>query len=372
MTTPLKLLVVEDDENDFILLLRELERGQFEPQSRRVQNQQELERALAEQQWDVVVADYSLPSFTALAALQTVKSLDADLPFIVVSGAIGEETAVALMRAGAHDYMMKSALGRLVPAIQRELQDAETRRGRRESERALRVAHERLRALSGRMLEIQEQEKRHIARELHDEIGQVLTAVKINLQSVLLAAAGNTDMPGIAESIAAVDEALVQVRSLSLDLRPPQLDDLGLAAALRWFVDRKLRIAGVALELNLDPALDRLPAALETACFRIVQEAVTNALRHAGPRRIAVEVSRAGDAVHLIVKDDGCGFDVAGTRAAAPGTSFGLAGIEERAMLAGGRVEFRSRAGSGTEVHAWLDAADANVMRLPDDSGREV
>jgi signal transduction histidine kinase len=355
--TPLRVLMVEDEENDVLLTLRTLERGHFALSHRRVDTATGLETALDEGQWDVVIADYALPQFSGLAALEIVKTRAPDLPFIVVSGAIGEETAVALMRAGAHDYVMKSALGRLVPAITREMKDAETRRARRESEHALREAHERLRALSGRMLDIQEQEKRHIARELHDEIGQVLTAVKISLQSVLLNPEGERDTERVTDSIAVVDNALTQVRSLSLNLRPPHLDDLGLQPALRWFLDRNARVANIAVELRIDPVLGRMAPQLETACFRIVQEAVTNALRHGHPSRIAVELRLDGRTLHLAIRDDGCGFDVGSTRLEASGRSLGLAGIEERAMLAGGRSDIESWPGRGTEVRAWLEYA---------------
>jgi signal transduction histidine kinase len=360
LETPLRVLMVEDEENDVLLTLRTLERGHFALTHRCVDTAAGLEAALDAGPWDVVIADYALPRFSGLAALEIVKTRAPDLPFIVVSGAIGEETAVALMRAGAHDYVMKSALGRLVPAITREMKDAETRRARRESEHALREAHERLRALSGRMLDIQEQEKRHIARELHDEIGQVLTAVKINLQSVLLNPGGGPDTARVSDSIAVVDNALGQVRSLSLNLRPPHLDDLGLQPALRWFLDRNARIANIAFDLSIDPGLGRMTPQLETACFRIVQEAVTNALRHAHPTRIGVELWLDERTVNLAIRDDGCGFDVGPTRREASGRSLGLAGIEERAMLAGGRSDIESRPGMGTEVRAWLEYAGSD------------
>src|SRR6185436_19927248 len=120
------------------------------------------------------------------AAIEIFRQSGLDIPFIIVSGSVGEQTAVSAMKAGAHDYIMKSALGRLIPAVQRELQEAANRRGKRQSDHALREANLRLRALSSRMLEIQEQERRQLARELHDEIGQVLTAVKIDLQSQLM------------------------------------------------------------------------------------------------------------------------------------------------------------------------------------------
>lgn len=349
----LRVLVVEDSEDDALLVVRELRRGGFAPDYRRVDTAEAMRRALHAQPWDLVIADYAMPAFSGAAALEQLRASGLDIPFIIVSGAIGEETAVAAMKAGAHDFVTKGALGRLVPAVRRELQEAENRRARRDSERALLEANLRLRALSSRILDIQERERRALARELHDEIGQALTAVKINLQALLFDASLGAAARRVEASVAIVDEALRKVRGLSLDLRPPQLDDLGLAAALRWYLARQAEASGVAIELEADEALARLDPEVETACFRIAQEAVTNALRHARARRIAVRLCREGEALRLEVRDDGAGFDVGRARAAAAhGGSLGLAGMEERAALAGGRAEFVSIPGEGTVVGA--------------------
>jgi two-component system sensor histidine kinase UhpB len=139
---------------------------------------------------------------------------------------------------------------------------------------------------------------------------------------------------------------------MSLDLRPSQLDDLGLVAALRWYLDRQARIAGVTVSFSADSLPYRLDTAKETACFRIVQEAVTNALRHARASQIWVELRRRGDEISLVVRDDGAGFDVAAARGGAiAGKSLGLLSMEERAGLAGGRLDIVSNAGKGTEIH---------------------
>ena len=147
MPKPLRLLLVEDSKMDALLMTTWLERGGFQLQTRRVLNAGELSQALAGETWDVVISDYNLPTFNALDALRLFQSRNLDIPFIIVSGGIGEETAVAAMRAGAHDYVMKDNLHRLAPAVERELRETEVRKARRTAELALRDSEERYRAL---------------------------------------------------------------------------------------------------------------------------------------------------------------------------------------------------------------------------------
>jgi PAS domain S-box-containing protein len=148
MGAPLRVLLVEDSENDALLLLRQLKRGGYEPSSRRVDNAGEMAAALEDQDWDLVISDHSMPSFNSLAALDLVRGKGfVDLPFIIVSGRIGEDAAVSAMKAGAHDYLMKDNLARLNSAIERELREAEVRRRRREAEAALRDSETRFRLM---------------------------------------------------------------------------------------------------------------------------------------------------------------------------------------------------------------------------------
>jgi two-component system cell cycle sensor histidine kinase/response regulator CckA len=147
MSEPINVLLVEDNELDATLLTYELRNGGFQVNLKRVETAREMGLALQEQEWDAVVSDYKLPAFSAPKALETLKKSDQDLPFIVVSGTIGEETAVEIMRSGAHDYLMKGNLNRLAEVLRREIRDA---RGRRESQRAetaLRESEQQLRLL---------------------------------------------------------------------------------------------------------------------------------------------------------------------------------------------------------------------------------
>ncbi len=229
---------------------------------------------------------------------------------------------------------------------------------RRRASDALGNAHARLQSLSRRLLTIQETERRSLARELHDEIGQALTATKINLQALERFPDPATLGSRLRDANSIVERAIEQVRSLSLKLRPPLLDDLGLPAALRWLLDQHARRSGLRVQFVSDPFEGRLAAEVETAGFRIVQQALTNVEKHAGTRAVTVELRRVGDALHLHVRDDGRGFDVPAAHArAVHGGSLGLLSMEERAALAGGGIEWTSAPGRGTDVHAWFALA---------------
>lgn len=141
MKKPLRVLIVEDSEDDTMLLLRELRRGGYDAAFERVETSGFMKEALEKQKWDIVVSDYVLPGFSGLAALNVLKETGLDLPFIIVSGNIGEDVAVNAMKAGAHDYIMKGNLKRLVPAVERELHDAEVRHERKQTREALEFSH---------------------------------------------------------------------------------------------------------------------------------------------------------------------------------------------------------------------------------------
>ncbi|NOK61112.1 MAG: hypothetical protein GFH27_549307n95 [Chloroflexi bacterium AL-W] len=215
------------------------------------------------------------------------------------------------------------------------------------------TGREQLQGLSHRLIEVQESERRAIAGELHDEIGQALTLVKMNLQAVQEAQDSTSTAPSLSESIGIVEQALQQVRDLSLDLRPSLLDDLGLIAALRWYGARQARLAGISFHFTGHLPEERLPTMLETTCFRVAQEALTNVVRHAQAQHVWVHVYIQDTALQLTIRDDGVGFDphTAQTRAQY-GNSFGLLGMRERVAIAGGTLHITSACGEGTTVMA--------------------
>jgi len=145
MSTPLRVLLVEDSEDDAILLIRELRRGGYDPTYERVDTPEDMKASLARQTWDIVISDYVMPKFSGTAALKVLQESGIDLPFIIVSGKIGEDFAVEAMKAGAHDYLIKGKLARLTPAIERELRESEVRKGQKQTEKALLESERRFR-----------------------------------------------------------------------------------------------------------------------------------------------------------------------------------------------------------------------------------
>jgi PAS domain S-box-containing protein len=222
---------------------------------------------------------------------------------------------------------------------------------RKKTEEALEGATKRLKSLSRSLLEVKEKESTRLARELHDEIGQALTAMKINMQAAERSSEPEFVTNMVHENVRIVDRVLQQVRNLSVELHPTILDDLGLTAALRWYTDWLSQRAGFEGEVVIDGPVRKFPAEIELACFRIVQEALTNVVRHARAKHVTVALMQSNSRVTFSVKDDGAGFDVVGARAKAlKGQSLGLIGMEERALLAGGELEVRSRPHAGTEI----------------------
>ena len=224
---------------------------------------------------------------------------------------------------------------------------------RKQAEEKIKMYTDQLQTLSHRLMEVQEIERRHIAHELHDEIGQVLTAVKINLQAMRRLDKQGLHAPRLEEGIVIIDHALQQVRNLSLDLRPSMLDDLGLVSTVRWYMNRQMQRAGFVAKLVTKPLQIHLPSGLETMCFRIVQEALTNVVRHAKAKHVHVEFRQRDTELELIIRDDGIGFYVrAAQKRASRGVSFGLLGMQERVRLVGGQIEIESRPKRGTTIRA--------------------
>jgi signal transduction histidine kinase len=211
-------------------------------------------------------------------------------------------------------------------------------------------AKKRLESLSRRLIQAEEDQRRRIARELHDEIGQALTALKINVQEVV---GGNgDDRRRLAESAGIVEQVLQQVRGMALDLRPSLLDDLGLAPALQWYVRRQAERTGLYGRFVAEPEHIEADSEIASACFRVAQEALTNVARHAQARRFSVELLKHSGGLQLVVRDDGVGFDHhEALNQAIHGASFGLLGMRERVELVGGELAFVSGPGIGTEVH---------------------
>lgn len=329
---------------------------------------------LARERWpDLILLDVMLPDGNGVELCQRIKSDPALKTLFVVLLSATETSSlsqVSGLEAGADGYIARpignrELLARVQSLLRIQRGEVALRRAhdvleeqveRRTSE--LGNANAALRAISRRLVEVQENERRSLARELHDEVGQVLTGLKMILdQSLPLAApplSGRLD-----EAIALVNDLVRRMRQLSLDLRPQMLDDLGLMVALDWHFKRYTKQTGIDVDFRHSPVPARLPSHLETALYRIAQEALTNVARHARVNAVTVRLWVDDARVGIQVQDLGAGFDPAAALDAR--ASCGLAGMRERAELLGGEFSVESGPGKGALV----------TVELPRPSGGE-
>jgi signal transduction histidine kinase len=211
-----------------------------------------------------------------------------------------------------------------------------------------------LRSFSQKLVQAQEVERRSLARELHDEVAQALTAAKINLKAAM-DDAGSAISGRLQETALILDRLLGQVRQISLDLRPSMLDDLGLVPALRALLDEQARRASIEARFTAEDEPKDLEPEIQITCFRIVQEAITNALRHANATQIDVNLGRKNGNLYLVIRDNGVGFDLE-----SQSDGLGLIGIRERTALVGGRTKIVSSPSKGTTIEVVIPLVAQN------------
>ncbi len=215
------------------------------------------------------------------------------------------------------------------------------------------IAQDRLKILSRKLIEAQESERRLIARELHDEIGQTLTAIKINLQSVNKITRSVKLKSHLVDSVELVEHSLQLVRNLSLDLRPSMLDDLGLLPTLGWYLNKQSQRSGIDIKMKSISLDNMLSPEVEVTCYRVVQEAINNVIRHSDAKKVKVDLKIIDHQLKLQIHDDGKGFDVMEVRKRAlNGNSIGVLGMQERVELARGELSIYSSPENGTNVIA--------------------
>ncbi len=231
------------------------------------------------------------------------------------------------------------------------------------AQKALRESADRLQHLSRRLLKVQEEERRHLARELHDEFGQILATITLHLHAAR-GLAGAAARPRLDECAALLQQAGEQVRSLALELRPTMLDTLGLEATLRWLAEQHQKRTGAEVRLLGHLAGPPLAPDLSIACFRVVQEALTNVVRHAAAGHVWIELSESENTLEVVVRDDGIGFEVTPTQEkAARRGGLGLLGMAERAQLLGGALHVESEPGRGAQIRVSFPLIEAAEER---------
>jgi len=341
----LRVLHVEDSEIDHLMMQAQVRQAGLQVQWTRVETLAAFAAALANE-WDAVVCDYQLPDHSGLDMLRHLRATERVLPFVLVSGEIGEDVAVAAMREGASDYLLKNRLARLGPALEQAIKAAEAERSRRAAAEALRESSQRLQELTAHLQQRIEAERAALARELHDDVGSALTALKYELGWMQRHAEQAVLRERVGRATETLDAAIEASRRLMENLRPPILQE-GLVAALQWLVQgferrQNLPVLCVGMQDELD-----LPEPLALVAYRFVQEALHNIAKHAQASQVRVELQRASGVLGVEVHDDGRGMDAAD---ADKSGHFGLRGLRERAASVGGWVDLSTRPGRGVQL----------------------
>ena len=368
MPTPLRILHIDDNPDDRALAIRELKREFAGVSIDEVGETEDLAGLLHATHYDLVITDYQLNWTDGLQILQAVLRIRPGCPVVMFTGTGSEEVAVAAMRSGLSDYVIKSPRHyvRLAMAVRSALEHAEHLRKALEDERERERMNEensqhrqRLQALSRRLLEVQEAERQHLARELHDNVAQVLTSLALTLD-MAAPLQGAAQQQKLQDARRLLQQLLTGVRELSRSLRPAMLDDLGLLPALLWLTQQVTEASQARVHLRHIGVDDRrFPPELETAVYRIVEEALTNAALHSGAADVNVRVWATEGLLGVQIEDHGRGFDQAMLTL---GESSGVVGMAERTNLLGGQFALESAPGTGTcvSVEFTLGPPDAN------------
>ena len=342
---PLRVLHLEDSVPDHELALLHLLRAGLRVDVLRVDSEAGLRDALATQEWDVVLSDFNLPGFNGLRAQEILRDSGKDLPFILVSGEIGEDTAVAAMRNGAADYLLKNNLSRLAPAVEHAIAAQQERLARARADRELAASRQRLSELAQHLQTSVEMERAAISREIHDDVGGSLTAIQFDLAWIGRHAAAGDVPPAevhqrVLTALETVQHAIEASQRIMHNLRPAILEQ-GLVAALQWMAAQFEKRNRTACLFRTSHESMHLPAGVPLVAYRFAQEALTNVSKHAKATRVMIDLSMSRGVLSLEVSDNGQGLsrdDLAKTR------SFGLRGLHERATTVGGWVDISSDA----------------------------
>ena len=342
----LSILHLEDSLADHELTARTLQRSGLRCHLQQVDTLPEFQRLTDLQSFDIILADYRLPGFTALDAWAHVAQKPQHPPFVLLSGAIGEAAAVDAMHLGFADYLLKDDLPRLPHVIARALEVHEARRAREQAVAELAASERRLADLTEHLQTSIEQERAAIAREIHDDIGGALTAVRFDVAWIGRHSADPALQEHAASAAEMLQHAIGASQRIMMNLRPPVLEQ-GLVAAVQWLADGFQRRTGVPTRVVSSSEAIAAAADVQLVAYRTAQEALTNIAKHAQPAKVQIELSDREGVLTLEVADDGRG--IAPEMLDKP-KAFGLRGLHERARTVGGWLDISSRPGRGTSV----------------------
>ncbi|WP_027015791.1 hybrid sensor histidine kinase/response regulator [Comamonas composti] len=344
----LRILHIEDSAADLALARLSLQRSGLDCEIVSVDRLEAIGAALDAQHFDLILADYHLPGFTALDVWALVRDRAGHPPFVLLTGAIGETAAVSVMREGISDYLLKDHITRLPHVVTHALEVHEARRARQRALAELQVSERRLAELTAHLQSSIEGERTRIAREIHDDIGGSLTSVKFDLAWI----ARNTPEGALHQHALAALEMLEQALGASqrimLDLRPPVLDQ-GLVAAVQWLARDFEARTGISTHLQASADTMDMAGNIQVVAYRVAQEALMNVIKHAKASCVRIDLSDQEGFLTLEVNDNGQGL---APDARDKPESFGLRGLDERVRAIQGWLDVSSQPGKGTSVIA--------------------
>ena len=355
----LRVLHLEDSDLDHELAMAHLQRAGLQVQSRRIESRAEFATEL-QGEWDLILSDYNLPGFSGLQALDMLRDSGRLWPFILVSGEIGEDTAVEAMRNGASDYLLKNNLARLAPAMEHAIESADARRARAVADEELQASRQRLAELAQHLQTSVEQERSAIAREIHDDVGGSLTALNFDLAWIARHASTEPVRARAQSALETVTHAIEASQRIMHNLRPAILEQ-GLVAALQWMASRHEKRTGIECVFHTSHDSLQLPAGVPLVAYRAAQEALTNVSKHAQASRVRLDLMLAPDMLSLEISDNGRGLS---RRDLAKARSFGIRGLRERAATVGGWIDLSSSA-RGTTLILSIPVTSAPAVGEP-------
>ena len=315
-------------------------------------------RVMRENPVDVLITDIVMPGMDGIRLAQEARK-KFDVEVIVVTGYTKEYSFEQLAGHGARDFIAKPIrTNELIIRLKRVIREREILRERNIAEKALVDRERQLRSLTGRLKEVEEDLRKEIARELHDRVGQNLSALNLNLtllNTYLTEEVKKKAWAILGDSMSLVSETAEHIRDVMAKLRPVGLDDYGLASAIKWYVERFVARTGIRVEIHAEEYEKRLPLSKETELFRITQEALTNISKHAEAQNVVVSIKSMGSRIRLSISDNGRGFDLNQEYPSQENTGWGLISMRERVNTLGGKFKVISEPGNGTMVVAEIN-----------------
>lgn len=343
---PIRILHLEDSEVDHALVKLALSRSGLSFDMVRVETLQAFLECSRSGDFDLILADYRLPGFTALEAWETLQQQRPHPPFVLLTGAIGESAAVDAMHRGISDYVLKDDLGRLEHVISRSIEVWRARIEKDAADLELAASQRRLAELTEHLQTSIEQERAAIAREIHDDVGGALTAAKFDLAWIGRHAQDVATQQHVATATEMLQHALEASQRIMMNLRPPILDQ-GLVAAVQWLASNFERRTGVLTRFQSATPSIELPKQIELVAYRTAQEALTNISKHAQCDHVRIDLTDGEGVLTLEISDNGKG--IAKALLDKP-KAFGLKGLRERAKTVGGWLDVSSKEGFGASV----------------------